>query len=97
MFWQSAYAQNVLKCGLKQYGARVACAAYLKQGCIGLALEQSQILQGLLVEGLLGSGGLIVHLSLQHDNTVRHVTSLDDICEVPLRRDGRRHIRLWGD
>ncbi len=62
-------------------GARVACAAYLKQGCIGLALEQSQILQGLLVEGLLRSGGLIVHLSLQRDYKVRRVTGQDGICE----------------
>jgi len=60
---------------------RVACAAYLEQSCIGLALEQGQILQGLLVKGLLGSGGLIVHLSLQHDYEVRHVTGQDDICE----------------
>ena len=77
----SPQEQIVLRCGLKQYGARVACAAYLEQGCIGLALEESQILQGLLVKGLLGSGGLIVHLSLQHDNTVRHGTDQDDACE----------------
>ncbi len=61
--------------------ARVACAAYLKQGCIGLALEQGQILQGLLVEGLLGSGGLIVHLRLQHDPDVRYVTAQDDVTD----------------
>lgn len=79
--WQSICQHNVLRCGLKQCEARVACAAYLEQGCIGLALEQGQILQGLLVEGLLGSGGLIVHLSLQHDNTVRHMTGQDGICE----------------
>jgi len=77
----SPHEQDVLRCGLKQYGPRVACAAYLEQGCIGLALEQSQILQGLLVEGLLGSGGLVVHLSLQHDYEVRVVTGQDDACE----------------
>lgn len=56
VFFQSAHQQNVLRCGLKQYRARIAyAAAYLEQGCVGLALEQSQILQGLLVEGLLGS------------------------------------------
>ena len=74
LFRQSAHQQNVLRCGLQQYRARVSYAAYLEQGCIGLALEESQILQCLLVEGLLGSGGLVVHLGLQHDNVARHVT-----------------------
>lgn len=42
---------------------------YLKQSGIGFALEQGQVLQRLLVEGLLGFGCLVGCLGLQHSHT----------------------------
>lgn len=39
---------------------------YLQQGRIGFALEQGQVLQRLMVEGLLGLGCLIACLGLHH-------------------------------
>ena len=41
---------------------------YLQQCGIGFALEQGQVLQRLLVEGLLGLGCLIAYLSLQQSH-----------------------------